>query len=43
MRRFPEAPAAAVAALNAPQLFDECRMATTSRRVPGPIQARGIR
>jgi hypothetical protein len=43
MRRFHEAPAAAVAASKAPQLLDDRRTATTTRRAPGPIQARGIR
>jgi hypothetical protein len=43
MRRFHEAPAATVAALKASELFDDRRMATTTRRVPGPIQSRGIR
>lgn len=43
MRRFHEAPAAAVAALKASELFDDRRMATTNRRVPGPIQSRRIR
>lgn len=43
MRRFHEAPAAAVAALKAPQLLDDRRTATAMRRAPGPIKARGIR
>ena len=43
MRRFHEAPAATVAASKAPQLLDDRRTATTTRRAPGPIQARGIR
>lgn len=43
MRRFHGAPAAAVAASKAPQLLDVRRTATTTRRAPGPIQARDIR
>ena len=43
MRRFHKAPAAAVAALKAPQLLDDRRTATARRRAPGPIKARGIR
>lgn len=43
MRRFHEAPAAAVAASKAPPLFDVRRTATATRRAPGPIQAEGIR
>lgn len=43
MRRFHEAPAAAVSALKAPQLLDDRRTATARRRAPRPIKARGIR
>jgi hypothetical protein len=43
MRRFHEAPAAAVAASKAPLLLDDRRTATAMRRAPGPIKARGIR
>lgn len=43
MRCFYEAPAAAVAVLKAPQLIDDRRTATKTRRAPGPIKAWGIR
>lgn len=43
MRRFHEAPAAAVAAVKASQLLDDRRTATAVRHAPGPIKARGIR
>lgn len=43
MRRFHEAPAAAVAASKAPLLLDDRRNATATRLAPGPIKARGIR
>lgn len=43
MRRFHEAPAAAVAASKAPPLLNDRRTATAMRRAPGPIQARSIR
>lgn len=43
MRRFHQAPAAAVAAPKAPPLLNNRRTATAVRRAPGPIKARGIR
>ena len=43
MRRFHEAPAAAVAAFKAPPLLNDRHTATAMRRAPGPIKARGIR
>ena len=43
MRRFYEAPAAAVAASKAPLLFDLHRSAMTTRRVHAPVHSRGIR
>lgn len=43
MRRFHEAPAAAVAAWKASLLLADRRTATATRRAPGPIKARGIR
>ena len=43
MRRFHEAPAAAVAALKASELFDHRRVATTGEHVPEPNPGRAIR
>ena len=43
MRRFHEAPAAAVAASKAPPLFDPHRSAMTTRRAHALVHARGIR
>ncbi len=43
MRRVHEAPAAAIAALKASELFDDRRIATTGERVPEPNPARAIR
>ena len=43
MRRVHEAPAAAIAALKASELFDHRRIATTGRSVPEPKPGRAIR
>jgi len=43
MRRVHEAPAAAIAALKASELFDDCRIATTGKRVPELNPGRAIR
>ena len=43
MRRFNEAPAAVIAASKASWLFVDRRVATMTRRAPGPIEVRAIR
>ena len=43
MRRVHKAPAAAIAALKASELFDHRRIATTVWRVPEPNPGRAIR
>ena len=43
MRRVHEAPAAAIAALKASELFDDSRIATTGQRVPELNPGRAIR
>jgi hypothetical protein len=43
MRRFHEAPAAAVAASKVPPLLDPHRSAMTARRAHAPVHSRDIR
>ena len=43
MRRFHEAPAAVTAASKASWVFVDRRVATMTRRAPGPIETRAIR